>query len=203
MKPSDLSLAMFGALAAIAATRGTGHDRKGLDGRSVRALEGRGLVEERGSPSLSRVPRLFATLAGHDLIAADCRERGIPDAPLYRVTPSKRSPWEGAAYDGSRFTADQVFELDRRGIDHRRAPLIMVSVEVPEAELYVPLGQARPSRRYACPRVGMCRRPGMEGRVAVLTPSGDWAAVEPDGSDPQLYAAKRKVVAPYGRENWV
>lgn len=198
--PGDLTAPQWGTLQAIAAMRGVGHSPDALDMRHVRALERRDLVEQRGTVTLSRVDKWFATMKGHDLIRADKRERGEGQGPLRLITPSKRSLWEGAKADGSRFTAGQVFGLDERRIDHRRASSVLVKVPVPEAELYVPLGRERPVRAYCCPVVGTCRKPPFTGRATILTPSGDLANCEWDVSDPRSFGSRTP--APYGREAW-
>lgn len=197
--PGGLTSLQWGTLAAIVAMRTAGHTGDKLDLRSVNALERRGLVERRGSPALTRIERWFATIESNKIVY----DESVRGKSLRRITPSKRDPWEGAAYENSRFTAGQVLELDRINIDHRRVPLILVAAEVPDSELWAPAGQARPTRKYACPRIGLSRKPGHEGRVAILTPSGDWASCEADGSDPRLYAAKRQVGLTYGREAWL
>lgn len=196
--PLGLSAVAWGALLAIAETRMAGRECDDLDGRSMRALERRGLVEHRTSPTLSRVPRHFATLKAYDTIKADRRARGVDDTPKGRITPSKPDLWRGAPADRSRFTAEQVLELDRRRKDHRHVRAVIVSVPVPESELWVPLGQPRPVRRYACPVVGRPRSGKWAGRLAILTPSGQLSSVMPDGTLP---ASARDLPA-HSREAW-
>jgi hypothetical protein len=83
-----LTRPQLGTLHAVAATRGEGHEAP-FGNATLRALERRGLVELRGSPSCSRRVRWFATLQAHDLIEADRVARGAtPRHALPRVTAS-------------------------------------------------------------------------------------------------------------------
>ena len=193
-KPDDLNSGQLGMLHAVAATRGCGHEDT-FGNPTLRALERRGLVQLRGSPSLSRRQKWYCTLAGFDRIAAE--KPSASSGPLRIITPSKLDPWHGAPAPDGPFTVEQLLELDRRSKSARQVERIVIEREISERELYVAIGNKRPVRRHACPIVGRCKRGSWAGRLAIIAPSGQFLTVNPDGSVPT-----DPVKPAYGREAW-
>ena len=92
-------------------------------------------------------------------------------------TPSRPSPWYGAARDGDRFTAQQIAALAGRGDSPDTCEAITVRRPASMEEMWWPIGQAAPVFEFDCPVVQRLA----DGRVKVIAPSGENKIVLGDG----------------------
>ena len=93
------------------------------------------------------------------------------------ITPSRSQPWYGAIVTGRRFTRQQEAELIKLGADIATAEAITVKRQATGRELWWPTGQLPPVYAFECPVI--LRR--ADGRVKVITPSGERKLVRADG----------------------
>lgn len=101
---------------------------------------------------------------------------GRQPAVIY-ITPSQPNPWYGTIVEGQRFTAQQVYWLRVKGIDHETVEAMTVMRQATDREYYWGPGQQAPEFHFECPVLG--RR--ADGRVKVMAPAGDVKLVFGDG----------------------
>lgn len=101
------------------------------------------------------------------------------------ITPSASQPWYGTAAEGDRYTRQQLYHMVQRGMNPATAEAITVKREATSKEMWWPIGEAPPIFEFDCPIISRRR----DGKLNVLTPSGDVKAVLDDG---WVVAARRK-----------
>jgi len=137
-------------------------------------------------------------------VAAASERRSVTDVPRiiapsdrpivgrtplsYKITPSKSQPWYGtvtgafvrttiAIVGGDRFTQQQMFALEDRGIDPVEVESITVRREASMEEIWVGFRSYSPVLGMECP---VLTRRG-DGKIKVIAPSGELKWVRPDG----------------------
>ena len=118
-----------------------------------------------------------------------------------QIAPSKSYPWYGSIRGGvadaigikggDRFTVQQEAELIRQGRDVPTAEALLVKRQASARELYWPLGQLPPVFAFQCPVIGH----RADGKVKVISPSGDVKHVLPDGWSHRPF--RRPQIDPY------
>ena len=94
------------------------------------------------------------------------------------ITPSKMDPWRGRWEAGARFSNGQISAAGRHGLDLNDCETFVYTRAVPLREVYVPIGQERPTESFTCP---VLRRSRNGKRVEVITPLGYRQWVDADG----------------------
>ena len=100
---------------------------------------------------------------------------GRQPAVIY-IAPSKQQPWYGAIVPDQRFTAQQLAQLDKRGLDPATVGVLTVRRNATTSEMYWPLGSLPPVYAFDCPVITH----GAD-RVTVIAPDGSTRKVYPDG----------------------
>lgn len=104
-------------------------------------------------------------------------------------TPSGKapSPWFGtiingiknraAQEGGERFTREQLYELNARGLDPETVETMTVKRQATQDEVWFARTSMPPVFAFDCPVIGK----GTEGRIRVIAPGGPTKLVQPDG----------------------
>lgn len=95
---------------------------------------------------------------------------------VIHIVPSKQQPWYGAIVPDHRFTAQQLAQLGKRGLDPTTVGVLTVRRNATTREMYWPLGSLPPVYAFDCPVIAH----GTD-RVTVIAPDGSTRKVYLDG----------------------